>query len=379
MTTVDLSRPARDRPSAGPRRSSTARRTAPTLLAALLLLVTAGCGLRLDTPAPAELVPDEVEVVRERVATDALAVEALGDELAAATADPAVAAVLTQVARAAQTHAEALGGAYVAHPEATDEADGTDEDAASASGTPDVADGGASTAATPAPTTAPARTVADLLALLTETAASARADAASVPDAELARLVGSVAVSRWQLADTVVGLVPDVVESTAASLGQPFAVPDAVPVGLTSADLSTLVQAEDALGLAYEVAAARSGDDLRASRAARATVHRGRAQAWAQAAELEANGLDPRRASYVLPPAFTAVPEDPAAGATALTTELALLEADLATSYASALADVAAGERGPFVDAVLDATREHVRMGIAAATLPGLPEQQPAG
>src|SRR5690606_20471759 len=218
--------------------------------------LASGCGLRLETDPPAPLVPDEIEQVRQRTTADAVALEVLAGQVVAT--DPAVLTLLGQVQTAGTAHLAALGGIY--RPAAETGADGSA--AADGSAGPDGGDGSAegtgsadAETAAPAPaddpTTGAAVTGADLVTLLTETAASARADGGAVPDGPLARVLAAAAVARVLLADARTAALgsagePIEVEPLAA---EPFQVPAELPAGLGEQDVAVLVRSEDAVGL----------------------------------------------------------------------------------------------------------------------------------
>ncbi|HWS57734.1 MAG TPA: DUF4439 domain-containing protein, partial [Actinotalea sp.] len=300
----------------------------------LVLGVLAGCALRLETPDPPAPVPDAVETARQRAATDAADLSSLARAVAAT--DATLAEQLESVARASDDHLAALGGVYVPYPEASPEA-GRDATAAP--------DGGATT--TPSATAPATPVAADVVALLVEAASTARTDADAVPDAALARLLASVSASRTLHAETLAG-------ATGASLQPaPFEVPGSAPAGLVVTEIATVVQAEDALGSAGEVVAARASDPDRAAAAARAAEHRAAGGAWAVAGQVAGTGVDPRRVAYDLP----AVVLDPAADPAAVAAALADLEARLADSYASLVAAADPGARVSLVDGLLTASR----------------------
>ncbi|HEY3438833.1 MAG TPA: DUF4439 domain-containing protein [Actinotalea sp.] len=331
---------------------TTRSRLVAAVLALLTTLLVASCGLRLETPAPPALVPDEIEQVRQRTVADAVAVQTLADQAAATLTEGPLLAALSTVAEASAAHLALLGGVYDPGTTPTPQASG-----------PPTASPGAPTAST-----APAVTPQDVVALLVKASAGARSDASAVADGRLARILCSVAVSRALLAEglaAAAGVAPPDVPDSA------FVVPVAVPAGLTSTDVAALVQSEDALGLAWEITAARAQGDPRASEAARALEHRSRGELWARAADLDGTALDPRRSSYDLPPVLTASASEPAA----VLAELAALEGDLAVDYVSLVAAVDAGSRSELVDAALDATREQARLGGAPGNTPGLPER----
>lgn len=354
---------------------------------ALVAVPLAGCDLRWETPPPTVPVADEAESVRQRTTADALSLGVLAERAAAVAADPVVAAVATEVDLAADAHLEALGGIYVPFPSSTAEVPGaTAAPTGSATDSPAPTDPGATSPATetasPTPPAAdPVQAATELVALLTETAASARADAGAVADGRLARLLAAVAANRLLLAESLAAAAGLPAPAGAPTAGTDvteggtapgvFVVPESVPTGVSEADVATLVQSEDAVGLAYEVVAARSADEARARSAARAAEHRDHAQAWAEAAGIAGTGLDPRRTSYALAPVIT----DPAGDPAAVTAELARLEGDLAVTYASLVPQAEPGSRTPLVDALVATTREHARLSGVTPLFPGLPEQ----
>src|SRR5665648_19729 len=212
-----------------------------------LALVLTGCELRLEEPDPPLLVPDAAEVLRERTA----------EQAAMTTAEP-VADVLTRIAAVSREQAAAVGGLYEPFPGVTPEPPATPT-------------------AKPAPPPPPDAT--QVLDLLTDAAATARADAGTAPDGRVARLLASMATGRLLLADALT-----VATGGTAGPVATVEVPAALPAGMTGQDALVLVQSEDAAGMVWEVAAARSADDVRQRAADRATLHRERAQAWAEAA-----------------------------------------------------------------------------------------------
>lgn len=342
------------------------------------LLAVAGCGLRLETAGPAPLVPGPREEARARTVADAVLLDEQAEE-ATASAEPALADVLGQVRTASTEHVTALGGVYDSGLPSPTAAPGTDPTATATAG---------GTGATAEPELPPA-SPQDVVDLLAESGAAARADASATDDGELARLLASVAVSRFLLAErlaAVAGLevpgppadpAPDPTAAPTDPTAEPPAdpaarlvdVPAEVPVGMALSALQALIQSEDAAGLAWEVAAARASDEARDRAAARAREHRERAQAWAVSGELAGTGLDPRRAAYDLPAELTAAPDEAAADAA-----LAELEGDLATTYASLVAGTAAGTRSELVDAVLDAARTRAALDGVVPAFPGLTE-----
>jgi hypothetical protein len=309
-------------------------------VAALLLLT--GCGLRLETPEPEPLVPDELEIVRADNAAAAANLRAMAEE-AAAGAPPEVSPVLARIATSSAAHHDALGGTYEPFPDAPPTPTPT---------------------ATSAPT--PPALPQDVLAALTAGAAAARSDADAAVDGPMARLLAAISVNRWLLADELATAL-----GTVAGPKVAFVVPTELPEGMTVQQATVLVQSEDAAGLAWEVVAARSLDADRDRAAARAAAHRERAQAWAEASGVAGAGADPRRSAYALPEALG----DAAATPGMRLAALGEVEGALADSYMSLVAHAPAGARAALMDGVLDGVRAQVAGGAAVPAFPGLAEQ----
>lgn len=323
---------------------------------ALLAVLLGGCGLRFETTAPETPMPNQLEVIRQRAATDAAAISVLAEQAVAETTaapagpdateptpdptepapDPTL-AVLQQIVAASDAHLAALGGVYEPFPE--DTAAPPDDE-----------------------TTAPGGAVVGLLELLTETGSRARRNADQVDDGPMAALLASIAASRLVLAESLAAAAglepPEVVAPT---------VPEVVPRGVAGADLLVLTQSEDALGLAWEVHAARTRSAERREAALRAAAHRARAQAWAETTDVVGSGMDPRRTSYDLPDALV----EPDATAEQAQAVLGELEARLLTSYASLVAAADPGQRAAFILGLWDSVRTLATLG-EVDPLPGL-------
>lgn len=321
--------------------------------------VLGGCAdLRLETPPPATPTPDAVEIVRERTARDATDLAALATE-AALSAPEAVATVLGRVAEVSLAHAEAFGGVYDPFPGVTPEPTSSPDDGA-----------GATVAPTPTTPPADAAAVLDALAAAADTA---RTDADAAPDGDFGRLLASVWVSRTLLGETLAAAAsPEAGVTPAPDAPLPVPeVPTDPPLGVDAADLATLVTSEDAVGMVWEVVAARSADAARADATARAVLHRDRAEGWAVAAGLARTDADPRLAAYDLP-AELVVDGATAETMAAATTEV---EAALGVTYTSLVAQADAGARGPLLDAMLDQVRRGLAVGAPTPAFPGLPER----
>ncbi|MBO0925785.1 DUF4439 domain-containing protein [Cellulomonas sp. zg-ZUI199] len=344
-----------------------ARRRAPVLrLAATLVagaLALGGCGVRLESPPPAEPSPDAIEQVRARTVDDALAL-ADAARAAAPSADEATRAVLDDVATFSDQHVEALGGVYD-------------------SGLPDATP-------TPAPAaTSPAVTdVTGVLSALVDDAARAADDADDVPDGALARLVASVSVARDALADRLAAVTgvprpdpalaaPDGTAGTAATatadptVTPPGAAPtggaapgDATPAAAAGAKALALAHDEAAWTLA--VLAARTTDERRATLLAAADGHRRASDAWAATAGVVGQPTDPRRSAYALPGGL----DDPTVADALPRT----LEQAVADASAQAVDDAPAGARAEAIASLRTATAAAVAWGAAPVPFPGMPE-----
>ena len=348
-----------------PRTRGDARRRIPVLrLAVAVLAVTtalAGCGIRLETPAPTAPAPDATEIIRSRTVDDARELAA-GARAASTAANAAVQAVLARVADYSDQHAVELGGAY---------------DSGLATPTP-----GASTTPTADPTAAP--DAGHVLALLATADRTAATDAAHVPGGALARLLASIAASRARLvAQLAVALgvaapaagSPAVTSPTDGATAAATPTPavssssqDAArPADVPTADRTGIVAAEDQAGYGFEVLAAKLDDPSRSAARVTAAAHRARAASWAQAWALDGTTSDPRRATYALPAGL----DDPA-------TALALaqrVEVGLTTTYASVVANTARGSRPEIIAALLAADADAAAWGAPATAFPGLPER----
>ena len=311
------------------------------LLAAVLALsaLVSGCGLRLETPPPVEPSPDAVEQVRARTVDDALALQtAAQGALATAADDDATKPLLDLVVAFCAQHVAALGGPYESGIEPQD------------APTPSAS-----------PTAAAAVTAQDVLALLGHTTTTAGDDANSTTDGPLARLIGSIAVSRADLAARLAAALGE--EAPGAATSAAVVVPPQVPAEVAG----PLARAHDEAGYALEVVAARGPQETRKATLAAARAHRAAGDAWAQAGGLANTAQDPRLAQYALP---SDVDEEGAL------TRLAVKVLDgIAVASAAALGDVPAGMRETYLDSLLLAVTDARALGAPAVAFPGLPEQ----
>lgn len=331
-----------------------ARFVVRALAAAVTVLTLAACGLRVETPPPVEPSPDAVEQIRARTVADSVALSAAASA-AALLPDGAVepvAPVLADVTGFSDQHAEQLGGVYV-------------------SGLP--APSGSPTATS----TPPAPSVADVLEELAAATRTALTDADAVTDGPLARLVASVATSRGELATRLAQAtgaeVPSLVPDETAE-ADPTPSPDSTAAqgdALSADEVGVLALVHDEAGYGFEVIAAKSSAERRATAQSAAAAHRARSEDWAAAADIDGSALDPRRASYTLPAGL----DDPTVASALGRT----LETTVADAYANAVAQVGPGSRGTLIEGLRRATVDAAVWGATPVPFPGLPEraQQP--
>ncbi|WP_125206534.1 MULTISPECIES: DUF4439 domain-containing protein [Isoptericola] len=381
------------------------RRHRAAVAGVLVAVLLSGCGLRLETPPPAEPVPDSVEIVRRTAVSDALyvaeqaesAVEALDGDRARLTTE------LERVATQSREQAAELGGVYDSglEPESTD-------------GTPEAS-----------PSEAPV-VPQDVVDALVDASGRSRTAAGTTTDGPLARLLASVGAAQAVSAGRVVAYTdgtlpapvapvvpePAVADDAAASdepddegtdegtdddasdggaasalsllaapseeeptptpsveEGVSSTVPDSdepavVPRGLTAGDLRTLIESEDAAGYALRLRAARTSGETRDRLTERADVHTSRGQAWALVAGTSRTEQDPRQVAYTVPRGGR-----PAA-------LVRTVESGLATNYASLVATTAPETRAVLVDLLVESAVTLDAWGAEPVAFPGLPEQQ---
>lgn len=325
-------------PAAMPRRARPVRAVALVLATGIAIGPLAGCAaLRVESAPAVTPSADAVEQARQRQAVGAARVIAAADQ-ADATSEQAQTAI-ADIRSAATAQLDALGGVWEPFPESTTSPTST--------GTPT--------------TTAPE----PLLDVLAEESASALADAATVSDGRLARLFASIGIERRLAAAQLAVAEGADAPATAAPVD-----PEQIPQGLSATALEPAIASEDALGLAWEVTAARSTGAARTQAAAIAAEHRARATTWAVATEVAGTGLDPRRASYDLPEAVL----DPKAEPAARLQALAGLEDELAALWLDLVVAAAPGARTPLVDAFAAAAQHSADLTGTVPALPGLPD-----
>jgi hypothetical protein len=392
------------------------RRCRAAVVGVVAATLLAGCGLRLETPPPAEPVPDTVEIVRRTAVSDALYV-ADQAEAAAEGLDggrPNLTEELGRVATESREQAEELGGEYDSGLEPEEGPEGSPE-------------------ASPSEEEVSPQ---DVVVALADASGRSRTAAGTTIDGPLARLLASVgaaqAVSARRVVDytdgdlpaPVVPVVPepdavadggdegdgageggDGVEDgtdddgdgaptddagSALSLlsapaeegaseeptdepteegGISSTVPDSdepavIPRGLTAADLRTLVESEDSAGYALRLRAALSAGDLRERLVDRADQHEARGEAWALVAGTSRTEQDPRQVAYAVP----REPEDAAL--------VRSVEESLATGYATLIGTTAPDTRAVLVDLLVESAITRDEWGAEPVPFPGLPEQQ---
>jgi len=326
-----------------PRRAVTRLAASRVIFVVLASATLAGCGVRLETPPPAEPSPDAVEQVRARTVDDAVQLQADATALLAAGPPEAVQVVLTDVVTFSTAHAEQLGGEYV-------------------SGLPTP-----TPTSTSMPSAPPAPTVGTLLADLAATEQVAADDADAVTEGDLARLVASVAVARSELAARLSAATSLPLPQEPVDDATPAPTPTTGPDGPTVADLDALALVHDQAGFGLEVVAAKLSGDQRSAAQASAAQHRAESDDWARASGSAGTAQDPRRAAYTLPTGM----DDPAvAQGTARS-----LESSVADTYATVVARVPAGARAPYVDGLRRATVAARAWGATPVAFPGLPER----
>jgi hypothetical protein len=327
----------------------TGRRAAPhrTLVAivtSLALLSAAACGVRFETPDPTEPVPDAQETLRRIAVDGALEVRDLAEAATTSSGvDPAALDALAATATSADQHVTQLGGVYDS---------GLPEPDPGASSSPAPDEDGVPATATPT----------EVVEALATSAAAIRDAVDQSDDGPFARLAASVAASQDASARQVAALtgvpLPQDLPTPTGVL-----VPEETPSGLSASTLTTIIEAEDSAGYAYEVRAALADGELRQAALDRAVLHRARAEAWAQAAGTAGGAQDPRRVAYTVP---AEVP----------TSELAAqLESALVQSYAALVGEAGAGTRLPLADLLVEANLSAIGWGEPLTAFPGLPEQ----
>lgn len=335
--------------AAPPRRRDRGLRA--VVLAVVTALAVTACGIRVETPPPELPSPGPLEIARQDAAVAAAELARDAATAAAVTDDERLFAVLERVRLDAETHVAALGGVYSAEEGAVvDPETLVDLDAArdeEDEGPPDPVD------------------PESLVTRLVAAASADRAASDTVADAGLAQLLAVVATSRLLAADALARRL-GAERPTLGGAG----LPTALPAGPGGGDLATIVLAEDQAAFALETITARSSeDDVRTRARTNAARHRATSDAWADLADLDGPGADPRSVAYAL-----AGSADSAESRTLLA---ARAEAALVTSYAALLALAEPGHRAELAELHTLAAESARRWGEAPGALPGLPDAVP--
>ncbi|MGP7960759.1 DUF4439 domain-containing protein [Sanguibacter sp. A247] len=324
-------------------RPASPRRTRRTAASLLVVLALTGCSVRLETPPPSEPSLTSVEAARRAAVTDVLDVRATA-QAATAKAAKRPAAILAEVAAAADSQETQLGGVYASGLVGPD-------------GSP-----------APAPTGTPAGTdVPATIEVLAQAASRARAGLETAEDPGFARLTGSLSIAHLAAARAL---------AAAADAEQPeteFTPVPAVPAeldGVPASDLLALVVAEDSAGYMLEVLASRLEDPRRAAALSRAAIHRERADDWARVAGVDATPEDPRRVAYALPDGIAT--DEPR------TARVAEAETALTADLVTLLAVVPPQSRAATLDLAADTWSSALTWGASRVPFPGMPELAPA-
>lgn len=318
----------------------TVRTGSMTVVAALLVLVLSGCGIRVETPPPSEPVPDALEIARRAAAADVIAiVDVASGAVESLTQDDPAHVIIDEILTASTVHLAQLGGEYDS---------GLDSDPA-----PDPSSDGSD---------GPDPGLEAVVDRLAQAYSRTRGALESTPDPGLARLMASIATFQLTSARSLAASA-ELELPTVVVPGTPD-MPRVPPTGISSSDLTPLILSEDAAGYAYEVLAARLLDAPRVAALARASVHRSRSDAAAAAAQVARTNQDPRRVAYELP-------EDPTDEAFVRSLEL-----NLADSYASLIALAVEEERVVYFDLLIDNYHSALTWGAEPVMFPGLPEQR---
>ncbi|GAA4853123.1 hypothetical protein GCM10023221_36230 [Luteimicrobium xylanilyticum] len=312
-------------------------RRPPAFLAAaaavLLALVLSGCGVRLESDPPPPLTPTADELVRAATVADVVGVRDLARAALDDGATGAVATRLRAIVKQAGTQVTALGGVY----------DGP---------APTTSPTASARATATATTTTTKPTAAAVVRRLGAASSAARGRLADADDAHLARLVAQVGTSQDLSARALAAVAHVKAPATQAAR---VTVPATLPEGARATVAATVIEDEDAAGYLLEVVAARSSGAARKETAARAAVHRARAQDWATAAGVAGTDGDPRRTAYALPAKSVA----------------RTVESRLTTGYAALLDTLDPKGRAAVADLLADSARAAVDAGAAITALPG--------
>lgn len=319
-----------------------ARRSVITITTCVIFSLVSGCGVRLETAAPTELVPNNNELARQALVNDfELVLQNVPAPAEVESTD--VAEVLDVISRQATARSAALGGVYVSGLPSSTEPPTSADDPISASPSTGTAAG----------------TVESTVAKLLESSARARTSLELPDDPELARVIASSAIGQVLEAH-------DLAKAAEASADWPDALlptqwTNEAPV-LSDDAFHSLIVSEDFAGYAYEVAAAMGEPDKRNPLLSVAQRHRDRAELLAQMAALSETPNDPRRAAYELPLDLTA--DKHVATAKELRGVLRSIEEGLASQYLQLVTQVSAHDRALIFDAALQSARDARARGV---------------
>ena len=383
------------------RTAAIGRRRLPAWLAIVALALTvslAGCGVRLETPPPAEPVPTAFEQVRRTAVSDALRVVDLAN---AAAQYPGISAStqaqLQEVIDFSMEHVYALGGVYESGIEPDDDV------------------------LVPAPEPPPIEAdPAKVVSALGDAAGRNRAAADSIASGELARLLASIGASQLTVATslasvaavpppvTTIPVVPIVIDQPGDATASPYPTADGeqagppddgtepthhdvevavivpgeseavAPSGLTVSDFNALILGDDAARFALEVRAAKVAGEHRSRLLERSAIHGTRALAWAHLAGFVGSQQDPRLGVYSVPrETYNLTLSGDALAAARAAFDAGLirdLQAALSINFASAVGIAAPTTRAVLIELLAEADLTRLEWGGAPVAFPGLPE-----
>lgn len=353
-----------------------------TTLSALIALT--GCGVRLETSPPKELVPTQNEIARQALVNDLVLVQhEISNALASEDAKKVVKSL--NAARENSTAREtALGGVYISGlPESASSVPQQGVQQEGTSGSPEAsldstetgssdAGSGESEPLPPAPGSGSESSADTVIARLLDSSARVRTSLEIPDDPKLARLFTSVAIGQVLEANSLS-------KAAGVDLTMPPAL-TAEPWSSTSPDLDSetllaLISSEDYAGYAFEVAAAMGAPEDRAKMVSFAREHRQNAENLARVAEVTGKPSDPRKIAYALP--LTLDSEKYKATAKELSKLLRSIELELAQDYLTLVEQVSATDRAFLFDMSLETAQRARSVGAkldAAFPLMELPE-----
>ncbi|GAA2233661.1 hypothetical protein GCM10010401_01860 [Rarobacter faecitabidus] len=331
-------------------------RCATALAAILALTLGAGCGVRIETPAPTAPAPDAAEVLREAMVADALMIQVSAAQLGAAgTASQEVATVLTRIASDTATQITALGGTYDPGPDYVSRS---------------------VPITTPSPTPV---TVESLIQLLADSANRTRGTLPTVEDPLRARLYASIALSDYESAVTLVTAASVGVETelkvtlpaTDYSSAVAATASATLPPGLSQDEAIAAIASLDAVGYAREQWGLHTSSKSGTKILDQSRSDRSRARAWAISAGIAGTDADPREVFYVV---------GEGRPAPRILKRFARDQfADQTHRFLAAFASVGADERQSLLDFATEAYLAERALGAEPSALPGLSEYDAEG